>query len=277
MKNYLIYPCKYMRITQSYTGTTSHKLHTTGTPKDYPIDEGGKDTGRDYMYCPCDEMVVKRIYGVGNSGVNTLWLESTSKVNFADGTENYFTMQVTHPDDSEFKNIKVGTVFKRKEKICREGKDGATGYHLHFSGGKGKLKGNGWLKNSSGKWVLNVTDNTCEPENLFFVDPDFTEILDSKALQFKALPDEKEEKYKPGTYKVSTATLLHVRKGPGIEYSKKKYYTLTASARKQIKELIGTTADGYVKGVVFTVSEVRDNWGKTPSGWVCLDYCEAIK
>lgn len=28
-KNYLIYPCKTMRITQSYTGTTSHKPHMT--------------------------------------------------------------------------------------------------------------------------------------------------------------------------------------------------------------------------------------------------------
>lgn len=276
MKNYLIYPCKFMRITQSYTGTTSHKPHTTGTPGDYPVDEGGKDTGRDYMYCPCDEMVVKRIYGVGNKGVNTLWLQSTSKVTFADGTENYFTMQITHPDDSELKNIKVGTVFKRKEKICREGKDGATGNHFHFSGGKGKFKGNGWLKNSNSKWVLNITGKACKPERLFFVDPDFTKIIDSKALEFKTLPEEKEVKYKNGTYRVSAATLLHVRKGPGIKYNKKKYSSLTSSARKQIKELVGTKADGYVKGVVFTVSEVRDNWGKTPSGWVCLDYCEAV-
>ena len=26
----------------------------------------------------------------------------------------------------------------------------------------------------------------------------------------------------------------------------------------------------------FTVSLVKDNWGKTPSGWVCLDYCERM-
>ena len=36
-----------MTITQSYTGTYSHLTHTTGYPKDYPIDEAGKDTGRD--------------------------------------------------------------------------------------------------------------------------------------------------------------------------------------------------------------------------------------
>lgn len=265
-----------MRITQSYTGTVSHKPHTTGTPTDYPIDEGNKDTGRDYMYCPCDEMVVKRVYGVGNKGTNTFWLESTSKVIFADGSEDYFTMLITHPDDSELKNIKVGDVFKRKEKICREGKDGATGYHFHFSGGKGKFKGNGWLKNSNSKWVLNVTEKAYEPENLFFIDPGFTKIIDSKGLKFKFLPEEKENKFKTGTYKVTKANLLHVRNGPGTNYAKKNYLSLTISAKNQIKELIGTKADGYVKGVVFTVSEVRDNWGKTPSGWVCLDYCEAV-
>jgi hypothetical protein len=35
-KNYLIYPCKILRITQSYTETTSHLPHTAGSPKDYP-------------------------------------------------------------------------------------------------------------------------------------------------------------------------------------------------------------------------------------------------
>ena len=53
--NYLTYPCKNMRITQSYKGKTSHYPHTVGKPKDYPIDEGGKDTGKDTIYCPCDE------------------------------------------------------------------------------------------------------------------------------------------------------------------------------------------------------------------------------
>lgn len=273
MKNYLIYPCRVMRITQSYDGTASHKEHTTGSPKDYPIDEGCTDAGQEWMYCPCDEMVVKRIYGVGNRGTNTFWLQSTSKVIFADGTQNYFTMQITHPDDSQFKSIKVGTVFKRKEKICREGKDGATGNHFHFSGGKGKIKGSGWVKNSKNKWVLTTTNGGHKPEQLFFIDPDFTKILNSNGLKFKTLP---EEKYSTGTYRVTKAGLLHVRKGPGIKYGKKKFYSLTCSAQKQIKELIGKKADGYVRGVVFTVYEVQGNWGKTPSGWVCLDYCEAI-
>ena len=81
--NYFVYPMKYMRITQSYSGTASHKLHWYNSKnyKDYPIDDGGRDSGRDGIYCPCDEMVVTQIKGVGNNKItNTIWLVSTTKV-----------------------------------------------------------------------------------------------------------------------------------------------------------------------------------------------------
>ena len=94
-----------MRITQTYLGKTSHYPHTTGTPKDYPFDEAGADGGRDWLYCPCDEMKLIRIYGVGNGGTNTIWLQSTAKVDFADSTSDYFTMQVTHPEDADVKVV----------------------------------------------------------------------------------------------------------------------------------------------------------------------------
>ena len=282
MKNYLIYPCKVMRITQSYTGTTSHLPHTTGYPKDYPIDEGCEDSGRGYMYCPCDEMKVKRIYGVGSGGTNTFWLESTGKVLFADGTEDFVTMLITHPNDKELKKIKVGQIFKRKEEICLEGKDGATGYHFHFSVGKGKFKGTGWQKNSKGKWVLNSSNGAYKPEALFFVDPEFTKIINSKGLSFKKLPKEEQidttnnSKYTAGNYKVTKAVLLHVRTGPGTKYSKKKYAQLTSSAQTKIKALAKYKANGYVMGLTFTVYEVNGNWGRTPSGWVHLGYCKKV-
>ncbi len=275
-RNYLIYPCKTMRITQVYTGKTSHLPHTTGNYRDYPIDEGCEDGGKSYIYCPCDEMKVKRIYGVGSSGTNTLWLESTSKVHFADGSENYFSMLITHPDDSELKKIKVGQKFKRKEQICREGKDGATGNHFHLSAGKGKITGTGWVKNSNGKWVLTTQNGAFKPESLFFIESEFTKVVDSKNLNFKFLT-ENEKEYSLGNYIVSSAELLNVRTGPGIQYSRKKFTSLTLAARNQIEAITGgKSANGYVKGVMFTVYEIKDNWGRTPSGWVCLDYCEVI-
>ena len=269
-RNYLIYPCRTMRITQSYKGRTSHLPHTTGIPKDYPVDEGCSTAGRDYCYCPCDEMKIKRIYGVGTKGTNTIWLQSTSKVCFADGSEDYFTMLITHPDDSEIKKLKAGQTFRRKEKICLEGKDGASAYHFHFSGGKGKYKDNGWVKNSNGKWVLTTKNGTAKPEKLFFIDTEFTTVKDNKGLRFKELPS-----YPSGVYTVVTEE-LNVRKGPSADYGKISFKSFTAEEKAQIQKLKGTSYRKccFVKGMTVSITETEDNWGRCSSGWICLDYCE---
>lgn len=250
-KNYLIYPCKVMRITQNYNGKTSHYPHTVGSPKDYPIDEGCKDTGKDPIYCPCDEMVVKRVYGVGTRGVNTLWLESTTKVHFADGTRDYFTMLITHPDDVNLKGIAVGKCYKRGDKITLEGKDGATANHFHISGGKGKTKGSGWVANSRGKYVLSCTGGAYKPEKLFFIDRSFTKVMSKGGIAFKDLPDE----YTVGTYKVNTA-VLNVRKGAGTNFA------------------VATT---LIKGKKVKVIEVDGVWGRyAKNKWVSLEYCKKV-
>lgn len=85
-----------------------------------------------------------------------------------------------------------------------------------------------------------------------------------------------EKVYTKGDYRVTDASLLNVRTGPGTDYSKKQYSEFTKNAREQIYELVRYKADGYVMGVEFTVSKVDGRWGKTPSGWVCLDYCTKI-
>lgn len=184
-KNYLTYPCKVMRITQSYTGKTSHLPHTTGNPKDYPWDEGCKDGGREAFYCPCDELKIMRLY---TKGTNTIWVQSTSKVVCPNGKEGIFSALITHPNDSDFKKLTVGKKFKRGDLICYEGKDGATGNHLHISAGLGALTDNGWTQNSKGKWVLTTEGKTYKPEQLFYIDPEFTKVIDSKGLKFKELP-----------------------------------------------------------------------------------------
>ena len=275
LKNYLTYPCKVMRITQNYLGKTSHYPHTAGYPKDYPIDEGGKDTGKDPLYCPCDEMIVRRIFGVGSGGTNTIWLESTERVFFADGTTDFFTMLVTHPDDADLKYIKVGDTFRRGQTITKEGKNGATANHLHISGGKGKYRGSGWEKNSKGKWVLTTMCGTFKPEMLFYIDPDFTKVISKGGINFKTLPEEKE--YTPGKYKVTGTNVLRIRPTPGTDKPYKKFSELSASAQKKIKALNGgKPADGYVRGLEFTVTKVKDNWGYNNSGCMCLDYCEKV-
>ena len=50
----------------------------------------------------------------------------------------------------------------------------------------------------------------------------------------------------------STASALNVRKGPGTGY--------------------GIARSAYAKGTRFDLYEVRNGWGRTPSGWICLQY-----
>lgn len=288
MANYLIYPFKTMRITQNYNGTTSHRPHTTGSPKDYPIDEGGADTGRDWFYCPCDEVIIMKIYGVGNGGTNTMWIQSTSKVNFADGTSDYFCAMLIHMNDSDLKRLKVGQKFTRKQAICQEGMDGATGNHIHMAAGKGKMSGTGWTKNTKNKWVLSTTNGTYKPEKLFYVDSSFTTIKSSGGLSFKKISKTStssstttttttsSSKYTVGDYKVTGANLLNVRRNAGTLYSKIKYEDMTAQAQQKIYKLVGYKANGFPKGMTFTASQVKGSWGKCPSGWVCLKYCTKI-
>lgn len=75
------------------------------------------------------------------------------------------------------------------------------------------------------------------------------------------------QKHTVGTYKVNCSK-LNVRTGPSTKYRIKSLNELTKSARNQ---------GGYVRGVRFTVTKVINNWGLTPSGYVCLDYCTKIR
>ena len=113
-----------MNITQTYQNDFSHSRHTVGTPKDYPIDDNCGATGPNgYFYCPSDAMIVKKIYGVGTSSTNVLWLESTTPVITPTFTD-YVTIMVGHIEDSELNKLKVGQVFTRKERIAKGcGKD----------------------------------------------------------------------------------------------------------------------------------------------------------
>ena len=193
MGNYLTYPCKHLRITQTYYGGESHKPHTYGNFVDYPWDEGGVGVGTsggaEVFYCPCNEMIVRRIYGVGSGGVNTIFLQSTSPVIFADGGTDYVSIQVTHSKDADLKNYKVGQKFTRGTAICKEGTDGGVGAHLHLSAGKGTFSTDQcWDANSNGKFCIRTTKGTFKPEQLFFVDKNFTTIKKDRGLKFKDLP-----------------------------------------------------------------------------------------
>ena len=85
--------------------------------------------------------------------------------------------------------------------------------------------------------------------------------------------------YRTGKYKVSRVSknsVLCVRTGPSTKYSRKTYRQLSTNARSQNRANGNYYANGYKNNVIFTVSRVSGNWGLTPSGWVCLDYCKKI-
>lgn len=281
MADYLTYPFRIMRITQNYNGTTSHYGHSHGNPRDYPVDEGGSDQGRDPIYAPCDVRIT-RIWGVGTSGVNTVFCESTAPVMLANGKTDYASFQITHPNDSDLRRLKVGQIIKKGSLICYEGTDGASANHIHLAVGRGKFVDatRGWVLNSKNKYVINTTGGALKPEEAFFVDPKFTVIKSSGRISFSNLPTGY-AKWPAGNYKV-ISDLAPVRTGAGTSYPKKPFNMLTDNARAQIKKLNkNKKADGFVKGMVFTASRVmyvaadKHYWGQCPSGWVCLDkHCE---
>lgn len=236
--NYLIYPIKIMNITQTYKNDFSHSRHTVGTPKDYPIDDNCGATGPNgYFYCPCDAMAVKKIYGVGSSSSNVLWLESTTPVITPTFTD-YVTIMIGHIEDAELNKLKIGQTFTRKEPIAIEGKDGfATGEHFHIVVGRGKFKGSGWVKNTNDIWVINTTGGSVKPEDAFFIDNTFTTIKNSAGLNFLDLyiPDIEED-----DYYYTTAESLNIRLGPGTNYN--AINTLPKNSRIKVREFINNWA-----------------------------------
>ena len=237
--NYLTYPMTNMNISQGYADSYSHAKHSSGSPADYPIDDCGADSGREWFYCPCDEMRIAHIYGVGKSGTNTIWLESTSPVVMPCG-EDYVTIQVIHPNDDTLAGLKEGQVFKRGEKMFLEGNDGnATGYHCHIAVGTGKFTGSGWVQNSNGSWVNQTTGGQIKPENAFWIDDSFTKVINARGLAFKHLPSE-EAQEKP---------------------KETKLYTLTISplSKYNVDRLVKMLAENKFYG---KVTEVQNNAGK---------------
>ena len=136
--------------------------------------------------------------------------------------------------------VKAGQKVTAKTVLGNTGMSGrATGIHLHL--GLKKLSGGDYIDPE--KWSKEVFESTG---------------------------------YSVGNYRVTTE-VLNVRKGAGTKYAKKTFAQLTKDAQKKIVALSGEKCNGYVKGLTCTVSKIKNtNWGKTPSGWICLDYCERI-
>lgn len=168
-----------MRITNGYRDNNHAKNI------DFPFDEACESTDRSWIYCPCDEMEIKRIY---TGGVNTIWLTSTTEVDMPSG-KGIFTMMVMHPEDDDLSSISEGQTFLRGEKMFREGKDGrASGNHFHISLGKGSKIGNGWVEGRNGAFNITTTGGAIKAEDVFYLDDSFTSIKNSKGIFLAKLP-----------------------------------------------------------------------------------------
>lgn len=238
--NYLEYPFAIMTITQNYNGTTSHTKYSQGNPKSYPWDEAGKDTGRDWFLCPCDEVVISRIY---TAGTNTLWLQSTTKVK-TPTFEDYITMKITHPNNDDMANIKVGQKFKRGERIVREGTSGgATGNHVHLEIAKGpfaSLKNSGWVQNNLKAWV--ISGDSRKPEDCFYIIS--TKVNRNGSLSFIQLfgtPIKRDTTKKQVEIKVDNLRLRKTANGIIL---------------------------GYIKRGIYDIIKVEGTWLQTTHGWV---------
>ncbi len=288
--NRLIYPLKKVAITQSYAGETSHKPHTTGKPKDYPIDDNGGDSSRSaYFYCPCDEVVIERVYGVGASGTNTIFMRSTSPVQFANGEEDYACILVTHPDDDTLKRLKEGHKFTREQPMFIEGKDGqATGYHFHIAVGKGEFVDNkGWIKNSKDKWVINTTNGPLKPEDAFFVDEEFTKIIETKKLKFKVLPVETAPEPEKTTPPPAEDLDVDPELDPAKNFTKSKAGTYVTTSKVGLRIRAGAGTDEKILGLIPYGTKVRcygyhtGKWlfvvWKNVIGFCSADYLKKVK
>lgn len=189
MKNFT-FGMKKLRISQTYN-EGNHIPHWKNSKNysDYPIDFCGEDGGRDIYYATVD-MKVNAIRGHEQGYTDTIWLEATENCNTPLGVAKPFIM-LTHwnTDDEYIAQLHNGQIIKAGTPICMEGTDGqATGNHLHIvCGDANRGTGDRLIKNSNDKWVSN---GYCyRPEQIMFIDKEFTEILDTRGIDFKEAGD----------------------------------------------------------------------------------------
>lgn len=262
-----MYVSPYIRITQGYM-TGSHK-------SSYAIDDGGSDTGKDYIIAPYDG-TVKRIY---SQFENEVFFVSDNPVEFADGTIDYATTMFVHQDSPMAYGMALNKHYKQGEKIYIEGgryagKNGVFATHLHVEFARGTDAN--WYKNASGIYSLK---NAKKPEDCCFIDDSYHVLY--SPYKFKNVKDA----YSTGNYK--TQCNMNVRTRSGTNCSIKKVSQLTEDGKRNVTSTNPNANAVYKKGTIFTAKEIIKNkdgsiWAKSPSGYICLAdkkqvYCTKVK
>ncbi len=183
-KNYAVFPCKDVRITQSYDGKYSHWTQSSSTNgiKSYPIDIACGDT---YLMAPCQMKSVKMNGFYNESVLNQVFFQSTKKVTFVNGEYDYITILAGHTDDWDYTQAQIGTIYERGQNMLNQGTDGNVAAHLDIVVAAGLQ--NGWVQNSFGEWVL---PNSRKPEDIFYIDPKYNNVIDTCGITFKTIPSD---------------------------------------------------------------------------------------
>lgn len=212
---------------------------------------------------------ITRGFGNGHSGVDLGWqtiqndvviAHSDGEVTFcqsgygndqgSSGNASYGNcVKIQHPNNYRTLYAHLSAVFvsygstvKKGQAIGRMGNTGNSyGSHLHFE-------------------VRNTGDICIDPAPYL-------------AADLPGLPTKKN--YTKGTYEV-TVELLNVRTGHGTNYPSIGFGSMSFADQIKIENITGGAATGYVKGLRASVNEVSGSWGKTSSGWICLDYTKKI-
>jgi len=149
----LLFPMPYMNIT-----TGINQASHLGSNA---IDCAGSDSGIDFAIAPFTGVIRKKW-----ANGNTVWIESSAPVLYADGTVDYATVSLTH--DNNIDNLAVGQVVQQGQRFYEEGTAGrATGNHIHLEVGRGRFTSTGWYQNAHGNWVIN---NSYVPYAAFWLD-----------------------------------------------------------------------------------------------------------
>lgn len=222
----IIFPLKYMNVTQGMDGSYSHK----GT---FAIDYG--TGGDEKVYAPFTG-TIKKIYNTGDGNANGVWLLSNEKVLFADGSIDYAVMKCAH--DNDISDLYIGKIIKQGQYFYDMGTAGnATGKHVHIEIAKGgKI---GWYQNKDGNWMLT---NSLDQTKAFFVPKD-VKIKKDGGYTWKTLVEEVGAPVKRDIYVEQVEVLvdnLRARKTPSLEGEKLGYIS------KGIFNVLQTTkADDY--------------------------------
>ena len=190
VKEYAIYPFKYMNITQRHD-QGNHVPHWQDSTNysDKPWDEACKDSDRSYFE-PQNDFVIEQVLGLnGDNTTNSVRLKSVNKLYIPYKKDpDYLYITLTHMNEDNLKLVYKGEILKKGTKILLEGTDGyATGNHFHITANLGGYYG--LLKNSNGSWCYTY-DKSLLPNEAFYVDTDYTILLNTAGYKFQNLPEE---------------------------------------------------------------------------------------